>query len=279
MGRPEERKEKLIELLRLYKQLDVGQVSAALSVSDATVRRLFGRLEDDRLAIRTHGGIRLVPEIRKDYSFSLSQSVRIAEKAAIGFAAAKLCHSDDVLFLDSGSTVMKCAEAILIRIQQGALSRLTVLTNSLDVAELLAAHCKTISLGGEVRAERRDVCGMVAERTLMSYRVDYAFLGADGIDEQSGLMTTDERTATMNQTVISRSGRTTVLADHSKFDQTSFVTYAGLDQVGVIITDEQLTDEDVERFTRSGAEIEKVAMSIPVSVSRDGDGRNGQNPV
>jgi DeoR family transcriptional regulator, fructose operon transcriptional repressor len=274
VGRPEERKEKLIELLRLYKQLDVGQVSAALRVSDATVRRLFGRLEEERLAIRTHGGIRLVPEIRRDYSFHLSQTVGVAEKAAIGFAAAKLCLSDDVVFLDSGSTVMKCAEAILIRLQQGSLSGLTVLTNSLDVAELFAGHCKTISIGGEVRAERRDVCGMVAERTLMSYRVDHAFLGADGIDEAGGLMTTDERTATMNQVVIGRSGRTTVLADHSKFDQSSFVTYADLNQVGLILTDEGLRDEDADRFVRMGAEIETVPMSIPVSApaQRDGNG-------
>ncbi len=277
MGRPEERKEKLIELLRLYKQLDVGQVSAALAVSNATVRRLFGRLEEDRLAIRTHGGIRLIPEIRRDYSFYLSQTVRVAEKAAIGFAAAKLCLSDDVVFLDSGSTVMKCTEAILIRLQQGSLSGLTVLTNSLDVAELLAGHCKTISIGGEVRSERRDVCGMVAERTLMSYRVDHAFLGADGIDENSGLMTTDERTATMNQVVIGKSGRTTVLADHSKFDQSSFVTYAGLDQVGLILTDDELSDEDVDRFGRKGAEIEKVPMNIPVSPAASRDGSGAEN--
>lgn len=277
MGRPEERKEKLIELLRLYKQLDVGQVSAALAVSDATVRRLFGRLEEERLAIRTHGGIRLVPEIRRDYSFYLSQTVGVPEKAAIGFAAAKLCRSDDVVFLDSGSTVMKCSEAILIRLQQGNLSGLTVLTNSLDVAELLAGHCKIISIGGEVRAERRDVCGMVAERTLASYRVDHAFLGADGIDEISGLMTTDERTATMNQVVIGRSGRTTVLADHSKFDQSSFVTYAALDQVSLILTDEALRDDDVERFVRMGAEIERVPMSIPVPAPASRDGSAAKN--
>lgn len=272
MGRPEERKEKLVELLRLYKQLDVGQVSAALGVSDATVRRLFGRLEEDRVAIRTHGGIRLVPEIRKDYSFHLSQSVRVAEKAAIGLEASRLCRSDETIFLDSGSTVMKCAEAVLIRLQQGSLSGITVLTNSLDVAELFAEHCKTISLGGEVRAERRDVCGMVAERTLGSYRIDHAFLGADGIDAKSGLMTTDERTATMNQVVIDRAERTTVLADHSKFDQTSFVNYAALEGVDVILTDEGLSDTNVQRFAEAGAEITRVPLSIPTAVSNDGEG-------
>lgn len=214
----------------------------------------------------------MVPEIRRDYSFHASQLARVAEKAAIGLEASRLCQSDEVLFLDSGSTVMKCAEAVLIRVQQGSLSRITVLTNSLDVAELFAGHCKTISLGGEVRAERRDVCGMVAERTLNSYRVDHAFLGADGIDEKSGLMTTDERTATMNQVVIDRAERTTVLADHSKFDQTSFVNYASLDDVDLILTDEQLTHENVERFFHAGAEIARVPLSIPVAVSNDGEG-------
>ena len=269
MARSDERKQELVELLRLYKHLDVAQVSEALDVSDATVRRLFGRLEQERVAIRTHGGIRLLPEIRRDYSFSASQAVGVAEKAGIGLTAAEYCRSGEAVFLDSGSTVMRCAEAIVLRLQKDYISDLTILTNSLDVAELCASHCKTISIGGQVRTQRRDVCGMIAERTLRSYRVDQAFLGTDGIDESSGFMTTDERTATMNQVVINRSDRTTVLADHSKFDRSSLVTYAGFEEVDAILTDEQLSETVAERFLQVGAKIRRAPMKIGASARID----------
>lgn len=262
MGKPEQHKEAIMNLLRLHRQLDVRQVSDVLSVSDSTVRRLFARLEHDRAAIRTHGGIRLVPEMQRGYDMSESQSLRVPEKAAIGTAAAELVGSGELVFLDSGSTIAKLAEAILVRINAGTIRNLTVLTISLNVVDILSHATKVLAAGGEVRGQRRDVCGPVAEQMLSMFKVSHAFFGSDGIDLESGFMTTDERTASMNHGVLIRAAQSTVLADHTKFGRSSFISYAALNEVGTVLTDEGLDDRVTERFRRAGASVRRVALSV-----------------
>ena len=82
-----------------------------------------------------------------------------------------------------------------------------------------------ILLGGEVRLSRLDVCGSVAEEVLKKFHITKAFLGADTISMKKGFMTTDERTAQMNEIVIADADTSYVLVDSSKFDKSSFMSY------------------------------------------------------
>ena len=63
---------RLLEMLSEKKRLDIRTVVEALSISEATARRLFTDLEKSGKLIRTHGGIQAAPEIAPDYSFRLS---------------------------------------------------------------------------------------------------------------------------------------------------------------------------------------------------------------
>lgn len=252
----------MTDLLRLHKQLEVAQVASMLGVSDATVRRLFGRLEKEQIAIRTHGGIRLVPEMHRKYDLSESQIERVAEKVAIGLKVSQLVNSGDVVFLDSGSTVAKLAESLLGRLESNTLTDLTILTNSLNVVDTLADSTKVLLVGGEARGTRRDVCGPVAEKNLGMFRVRLAFFGTDGIDLDSGFMTTDERTAMMNQVILHRAARSCVLADHSKFRRASFVSYAELDEISDVFTDDGLSSDEEKQFRKYGANIHRVSLGV-----------------
>ena len=191
-----------MEMLQLNKRLDVKTVAESLGISVATVRRLLARLESDGKVIRTHGGVRLSPHLGTDYSYYLSATHRSREKTLIGRAAAEIVVAGDRLFLDSGTTVLKLAESLSLRLQSGSLTNIVVLTNSLALVEALARWCKVILVGGEVRVERRDVCGPITEETLRQFHVSKAFLGADAVHIRSGFMTTDERTAKMNEIVL-----------------------------------------------------------------------------
>jgi DeoR family transcriptional regulator, fructose operon transcriptional repressor len=258
MKKSEIRSSRLMEMLQLNKRLAVGTVADTLGVSVATVRRLLARLETDGKVIRTHGGARLSPQLGTGYSYYISSTHRSKEKALIGKAAADIVAAGDHLFLDSGTTVLKLAEALSLRLQAGTLKNIVVLTNSLALVEALARWCKVILVGGEVRVERRDVWGPITEETLRQFHLSKAFLGADAVHIRSGFMTTDESTAKMNEIVLRNTSHAFVLADAEKFSRDSFIRYAELGEVEAVFTDPGVTPDILTDFQDAGARIRVV---------------------
>jgi len=258
MNKFELRTNRLLEMLQLNRRLDVRTVADSLRISEATARRFFSQLEEEGKVIRVHGGVQLAPQLGYDYSFRVQALHRQKQKVLIGAHAAELVQDGERLFLDSGTTVLKLAEALALRLRTGAVKNVVILTNSITHLETVARWCKVILVGGEIRVERLDVCGSVAEKNLMMFHLDRAFFGADAVSLAGGCMTTDERTSTMNEIVVERAERSYVLVDSHKFGKTSFIRYASFGQIQAIITDPGLDRETLEAFTEAGARIEVV---------------------
>lgn len=252
---------KLLEMLRVQQRLDVKTVTAALKISEATARRLFSQLEKEGDVIRVHGGVQLAPQLGTDYSFRVSAMHRIEEKTLIGEYAARKVNSDERIFLDCGTTVLKLAEALSLRIQAGEIENLTVVTNSLTYVETLGKRCKVILVGGEIRVARRDVCGPITEKNLMMFHLNKAFLGADAVHIDAGFMTTDEQTVKTSEIVIEQSDKSYVLVDSEKFNKSSFLSYAPLNGVDAIFTDLGVSDETFEAYTNASAYIERITSN------------------
>jgi DeoR/GlpR family transcriptional regulator of sugar metabolism len=259
----ENRSLRLLEMLQLDKGIGVQTVADSLGVSVATVRRLLARLEADGKVIRTHGGARLSANLGTDYSYYVSSTQRSREKALIGRAAAEIVVPGDRLFLDSGTTVLKLAESLSLRLQAGSLKNIVVITNSLALVEWLARWCKVILVGGEVRVQRRDVWGPITDETLGQFHVTKAFLGADAVHIRSGFMTTDENTAKMNEIILGNTSHAIVLADSEKFNRDSFIRYATLKEVETIFTDSGIPPDILARFQDAGARIQVVPPPAP----------------
>ena len=237
MKKNELREIKLLELLKNGKRLDIAFVVKTLDISEATARRMFSKLEEDKKLIRVHGGIQTAPEIYADYSFNVSVGKNLKEKTIIGSKAAQLVESGDRLFLDAGTTVIKMSEALAMRIQTGELKNITVITNSLSYVSNLASCCDVILIGGKIRPERRDVCGAIARQNLEKMHFDKAFFGVDAISPGGELMTTDADTAELNALFIRHSNQTYVLADSSKFNRTSLMSFASISDISLVITE------------------------------------------
>jgi len=233
----------VLDALEIHGKLNVQDVTELIGVSEATARRLFTKLEDQGVVLRTFGGIRLIESDSNHYSFNDSSRRMIREKNAIGEAAAREISPDDHIFLDSGTTVLAMSRNLARRIQSGEIKGLRVVTNSLIIADQLSELCKVIFIGGEIRPERRDACGFLAEELLKKLHLKKAFLGCDALNFESGLMTTDERTARMNEIIIKNTAKIYVLADAQKISTVSFVSYGALDKVHTLIVDDNLEEE------------------------------------
>lgn len=270
MATRDRRRKHLLDILRAENQLTVEEVCRRLSVSESTARRMFSELEHEGVVLRLHGGVCLVPAASHDYSYSDSLLQHEGAKEALGRAAASLVASGERVFLDSGTTIVKLAQALATRIIVGEVESVVVVTNSLPNTVPLSPVCRVILVGGEVREQRRDVCGALAETALGNLHVHSAFLGADAIHLRHGLMTTDERAARMNEIVIDHSDRAVVVADSSKFGKSSFASYAAIDQVNAIFTDSGISSEVIDEFTDIAAELKVVNLNA----GNDGDSAN-----
>jgi DeoR family transcriptional regulator, fructose operon transcriptional repressor len=253
------RKQELCDILAVYPELSISDVVEKMKISEATARRLFTRLNNEKIIIRTHGGIKKSPELNMAYSYDLSITQNRQKKRAIGKYAAGKVEDGDKIFMDSGSTILMFGEALSERMVAGELKNVTIVTNSLVYIEKLADLCRILLIGGEIRVQRRDVCGSSAEKNLSEYHFDHAFLGADSVSDEFGIMTTDELTANMNRVVIHQSKSSHVLSASNKFGRTSFVTYAQANEITSIITDAEIKKEHENAFTQQGLTLEIVS--------------------
>lgn len=258
MGRSEEHRERVLAMLRMHRQLRVGEVVESLGLSEATVRRLFSSLERSGELLRVHGGVRLPPAagLRQDYSFQREAGQQVAEKHAIGVAAANRLVDGDKIFLDSGTTPLECGLALMARLRSGTLRELTVVTNSLAYSDSLARVSAVTLTGGRVRPERQDLCGIPAFESIAKYHFSAAVLGADGIDDEGVLYSTDEDTAQLARTVVEHSDRVYILAASRKLGQPSFVSYGRLrGRCHTLVTDRGVPREMLAAWRRRGVDV------------------------
>jgi DeoR family fructose operon transcriptional repressor len=224
-------------------------------VSEATIRRTLSELEIDGKVIRTHGGVQLYTNRSHEYIFENRFTRNLEQKKAIAKSAVKLLGSNEVIFLDSGTTVFFTAESIARMIEADQIKGLRVVTNSIAVAEALGDLCEVTILGGKIRVSRKDLYGPLVEKSIKLFRAHKAFIGADGITIKDGLMTTDEFTSKIDEEMIDRSDEVILLADSTKFNSPSFVSYATLDAINIIITDKSLDNTLRKDFEDLGIRI------------------------
>ena len=172
---------------------------------------------------------------------SLNQRLKkfFREKQRIGRKAVEYIREGDTIVMDSGSTTLQIAKN-LDRFKQ-----IKLITNSLPIAESVADFdgVEVIIPGGVMRPEMRSLVGPMAERNLLQYYCDIAFLAVDGIDCEYGISTPVIYEATFCKTMIDIAKKVIVVSDSSKFRRRSFVKIASMNEINMIITDQGIPEE------------------------------------
>lgn len=264
MNRKKYKEQQLLKEVRLTEKLTIEEAMKLLSVSESTVRRIFARLESEGEVIRSYGCIRLNKANEKSiggYSFDRIQKENISEKSRIGKAAVKLIESGDVIYLDSGTTVMQiCIELAKefdragLTGEQSALRDVKVFTNSISNLNILKDKLSVNVLGGEFRDSRQDFCGYITEESLKTLNFTKCFIGADGFTCDGILTATDFFTARINDIVTKRSKIRILLADHTKYNKCATVSYADAEILDCIVTDE-LPPEAIEKLKEKNVRV------------------------
>ena len=108
-------------------------------------------------------------------------------------------------------------------------------TNGMPHAAKLAAKgFKTFILGGRLKSSTEAVIGTEALRNLELYNFTKGFLGANGISIKSGFSTPDSSDGLVKSEALSRCEHAYVLADQSKFNKISPITFANISSATII---------------------------------------------
>ncbi len=262
----EQRRDVIVEQVRARGAVRVSELAEHLGVSDMTVRRDLDVLARRRLVDKVHGGATAVGErSTEEPGFTAKVTRELDEKDAIAAAAAELVEPGAAIGLSGGTTTWRLAHRL------AATPRLTVVTNSLAVADVLHAQGSesrgtTVILTGGVRTPSEALVGPVAVAALRSLNLDLVFLGVHGMTAAAGFTTPNMTERDTDRALVDAGQQLVVVADHTKWGTVGISTIAELGEADVLVTDDGLAVAD--RAVLEG-EVDRLV------VARTGSGRTG----
>lgn len=157
----------------------------------------------------------------------------------------------DAILLDASTTALALANQIKGR------RELTVLTNGLFIAlALLEAPGITILMpGGFLRRDSVSLVGTEGRDLISKYNFQKGFFGAKGITLEEGLTDVNEFEVAIKRDMVARARQVVAIVDSSKWGQVGFASFASIDQVDCVITDEDAPPDMVAALRQIGVNV------------------------
>jgi DeoR family fructose operon transcriptional repressor len=248
----EERKQRIVEIINQKKKVTVNELSELFGTSSGTIRNDLTELESLDLLRRTHGGAIINTQTGYERKTVEKAVHRQFEKIAVARQALHHIEDGDTIAIDTGTTTLELARLLTSK------HNLTVVTNDLLIALVLEEHPDiTVQLvGGRVRKDFHCLVGPSASDFLAGLRVDKTFLAANGISPQAGISTPDIDTAQVKKEYIKIAEEVILLCDNSKFGRASFIRFAEVADIDLLITDTKAPMDRIGILREAGLNIE-----------------------
>ena len=183
-----QRQHLILSRLRTRGAVRITALSKELGVSAMTIRRDIADLADKGLLKRVHGGAVTTSTLLSEPLFSVKSQMDIGLKDAIAQEAIKYVAPGDVIAIGGGTPAYVFAQHLLESQQS---SGITILTNSIPVAELVQAleskDVEVIVTGG-VTTRSNSLVGPIADKVVASLRVNTVFLGTHSVSIPRGFL-------------------------------------------------------------------------------------------
>lgn len=250
----------ILKELQLNGTVTIKQAMDILSISEATARRLFSRMEEKGVGIRSHGKISLPDSSLDFYRYDASEELYVKEKKNISELALSFVKDGDVLFLDSGTTVCLFSMALANALRQKTLKNIKIFTNSYMIINILNDLAVVNLIGGTYRPNRKDFCGYLSEKAIGDCHFDKCVLGTDGFNVNSGFTTTDFDSAKICETAIKSSDSVIILMDFHKYGKNALVSFSSGENITAVVTDDKIEKQAIKQFYSMGITV-KIAKN------------------
>lgn len=228
----DERKEKIIEILKMRDYASVRYLCSALYASAPTVRRDLAAMEAEGLLRRSHGGAVLMRDdgVYRPLAFRAESMQR--EKRRIAQAAAGLVPDGTLLFLDASTTAASIIPCL--REKRG----IQVVTNGLSAMTMLQKYgIPTKCTGGDLLNGTSGLVGSRAIEFISYFNADICFFSTSSVDEAGRITDFSERENDLRRAMLAHARKSVYLFDHSKYGKTALYNLTTFDKVDTVVTD------------------------------------------
>mgnify|MGYP000915928983 CR=1 FL=1 len=242
--------EKIRDYIYLNKTVTLDRICEQFDISKSTLRRDLEEILQSGDIKKIYGGGTVLPQ-RQLISFKERNIANPEAKRKIASAAADLVKEGDIIFLDSGTTTLPVIDFITKK------KRVTILTNNVEI--ILRAipyeNINIISLSGTLSRKTLSFTGATAEQVLQHYNISKAFMATTGFSVSNGVTNSSPVESEIKRTAVQRSQHVYLLADSSKFNAVSLVTYCDLNQIDLLITEKEPTSDIRDYLEQNGKQI------------------------
>ncbi|MGI6579380.1 MAG: DeoR/GlpR family DNA-binding transcription regulator [Saccharofermentanales bacterium] len=247
------RQQQILDCVQDRGEISVNELIDIISASPATIRRDISTLHNEGLISRSHGFIHVVDKDDSVLPLFNRKIIAASEKEQIAIKAAELVQPGMTVILDSGSTCLAIALAIMDK-------EITVVTNSIEICSTLAStNIKVICTGGIL--ENRHMCflGRDANIFIEKIEVDIGFIGATGIRVDKGFTTSSPLQYDFKKQLIMSSRKPYIVFDSNKFYSANLYVFANYtDNFTGIITnssDDELVQKQLKVMADNGLDV------------------------
>lgn len=226
------RKTAIKEQISERKSVTVSELARQFFVTEETIRRDLKAMEEDGFLTRTYGGAYIQDGVQNEVDIVVRETACVESKRRIADLCTGLIHNGDSVFFDCSTTAFFICERVRTM-------RITVLTNSLKVANFFAPcdNIHLILIGGLYNNVNMSFVGKAAAAALGGFYVDKAFISCRSVSMEHGITDASEQDADIRQQMLRRANKVFLVADSTKFDKTSFIAIDDFSGVSAVVTE------------------------------------------
>jgi DeoR/GlpR family transcriptional regulator of sugar metabolism len=254
----EQRHRLIAELLRGQDEVSVEELVEACDASGATIRRDLEVLASHGVLRRVHGGARSLIVRGENPGYGQRELEDQAVKVRIAAAVAGLLRDREHVWLDSGTTATEIARTLRGReltLMPMSVRSLTTVTGDDPNAGQRPA---LILPGGSLVPGELCFRGPLAEANIRSLRFDTAVVTPCALNLKDGLLAHDLDDAAVKRAGLESAARVIVACAGSKWNANAMALVAPLEAVTVIVTDKDLSAEELAHLNKLSVEVVKA---------------------
>lgn len=241
---------KLLEIVNKNKRIEVSKLAELLNVSQVTIRKDLGALEEKGLLKREHGYAVITSS--DDINSRLAFNYDIKRK--IAHLACELVNDGETVMIESGSSCTLLAEELAYNKKD-----ITIITNSTFIAAYIReGNAKVVLLGGDYQPESQVVVGPLTRKSVKDFFVDKLFIGTDGYNSKIGFTGKNLMRTETVKAMAENANKIIILTESSKFSERGVVSQFTAQEVDYVLTDSKIPKDILDDLKKEKIEVQMV---------------------
>lgn len=246
------RQTEILQYLSRIRFAKAEQLADMFNVSLETIRRDLLELEKDSAVRKVRGGAVYSSLRARELEFAKKMENNRQGKYAIARIAMEYINDGDALAMNNGITTLALAKCL-----QGARNRLTVVTNSPDIALVLSENeTNQIYLSsGYLRKHNKSLIGGMCNECLGNFKVDKTILSVDGVSIADGVTEYNTEEAATLRKMLEIGHTKMLLCEFGKFQEVAFNRICSAGSIDYVFTDWNIPAKDARAWNEIGVKI------------------------